>query len=595
MGIAILEGRDFDATDDETSQNVIVISRAAAKRWWPGESAVGKVVHPSGDTEDPRVVVGVVGDVKIWSLGEPPRAYVYWPFQQDGANDSFYVTARGNMPPGELAAFIRGEARSIDPEIFLTSVGTMDDHLAYIYFRPRMAAAMLSLVGGLALVLACIGLYGMVGYGVSRGTREMWIRLALGADRQSVVQLVLRGGLALGAVGGAVGIALSLGLGGLVERFLVGVDGVDVLALLAAPVLLGLVAVTATYVPARRASRVDPVQALRTERGSVNFRVRETRAALSRCRRQFFQVLPIGAVRLRMDPATTQDTSASTSRARAFYELTKPGIAGYVMITAGASAFVASSGTLGLLTAIHTMLGTGIATAGALSLNQYAERDYDAKMIRTRGRPLPSKRLEPMEAFVFGATLLLGGLIYLALAVGTLPAAIAAASALAYHGVYTPLKTRSYVATLAGALPGALPMLIGWTAATNSIDRGGLALFAIGYLWQLPHVLGLAWMLREDYARVGFKLIPGGGARVIGFHMVLATGLLVPVSWLPTYLGYTGMIYAVGATALGAGFMFTGVRAAMDLTDARARRLFFASLLYHPLLLAFMLFDTVRV
>ena len=296
-----------------------------------------------------------------------------------------------------------------------------------------------------------------------------------------------------------------------------------------------------------------------------------------------------------MDQATTEDTTAGTSRARAFYELTKPGIAGYVMITAGTSAFVASGGSIGLLPAVHTILGTGLATAGALSLNQYVERDYDAKMVRTRGRPLPSQRLEPTEALIFGAALLFGGLIYLAITVGALPATIAAASALVYHGVYTPLKTRSYAATLTGAVPGALPMLIGWTAATGAIDRGGLALFAIGYLWQLPHVLGLAWMLREDYARVGFKLIPGGGAKAIGPHIVLATGLLVPVSWIPTYLGYTGMIYAAGATVLGAGFLFTGTSAAGDLTDARARRLFFVSLLYHPLLLGFMLLDTVRV
>ena len=265
MGIPILDGRDFESSDDETSQNVIIISREASERWWPAESAVGKVVYRNGDTEDPRVVVGVVGDVKIWSLGEPPRTYIYWPFQQDGANGSFYITARGTTPPGELAAFIRTEARSIDPEIFLTSVGTMDDHLGYIYFLPRMVAAMLSLVGGLALLLACIGLYGMVSYGVSRRTREMGIRLALGADRQSVVQLVLKGGLTLVAVGGAAGIVVSLGLGRLVERFLVGVGGLDLLALLAAPLVLGLVAVTATYVPARRASKVNPVEALRSE------------------------------------------------------------------------------------------------------------------------------------------------------------------------------------------------------------------------------------------------------------------------------------------------------------------------------------------
>jgi protoheme IX farnesyltransferase len=296
-----------------------------------------------------------------------------------------------------------------------------------------------------------------------------------------------------------------------------------------------------------------------------------------------------------MDPSTTEITPAGTSRARAFYELTKPGIAGYVMITAGASAFVGSHGSLGLLAAVHTMLGTGIATAGALTLNQYVEREEDAIMVRTRARPLPSKRLEPTEAFAFGNALIMFGLIYLALSVGALPASIAAASAIVYHGVYTPLKKRSYLATLAGAVPGALPMLIGWTAATGTVDRGGLALFAIGYLWQLPHVLGLAWMLREDYARVGFKLMPTGGARVIGFHMMLATALLVPVSWLPTYLGNTGTIYALGATMLGCAFLLAAVVAARDLTEASARRVFFTSLLYHPLLIGFMLFDTVRL
>jgi len=141
----------------------------------------------------------------------------------------------------------------------------MDDHLGYIYFLPRMAAALLSFIGWLALVLACIGLYGMVSYGVSQRGREMGIRLALGADRQSVVQLVLKGGLTLVAVGGGVGIVASVGLGQLVERFLLGVGGLDPLALLAAPLVLGAVAITATYVPARRASRVDPVQALRSE------------------------------------------------------------------------------------------------------------------------------------------------------------------------------------------------------------------------------------------------------------------------------------------------------------------------------------------
>jgi protoheme IX farnesyltransferase len=296
-----------------------------------------------------------------------------------------------------------------------------------------------------------------------------------------------------------------------------------------------------------------------------------------------------------MDHEAAPTESATTSRARAFYELTKPGIAGYVMITAGVSAFVSARGDLPLSTALHAMAGVGLATAGALSLNQFVEREPDAIMHRTRGRPIPTGRVEPMEAFAFGAALLLAGLVYLALTLGALPALLTAASGVMYHAVYTPLKTRSYVATLAGAVPGALPMLIGWTAASGVVDRGGAALFLIGYLWQLPHVLGLAWMLREDYARVGFSLIPPGGARSIGLQMVASTALLIPVSWAPTLLGYTGTPYLAGATIIGLLFLSTAVSAAREMTDDRARRVFFASLLYQPVLLALMLFDTIRL
>lgn len=284
-----------------------------------------------------------------------------------------------------------------------------------------------------------------------------------------------------------------------------------------------------------------------------------------------------------------------SSRLGAYYELTKPGIAGYVMMTAGASAFVASEGNLSLTLAIHIMVSTGLATGGALSLNQYVEREPDAVMNRTRTRPIPTGRIDPMEALAFGVVLLLGGLVYMGAAVGALPALLTAASALMYHGVYTPLKSRSYVATLAGAVPGALPMLIGWTAAIQDFDAGGGALFAIGYFWQLPHVLGLAWILREDYARVGFQLIPPGGARSIGLQMVGSTAILLPISWAPTLLGYTGNVYLVGATLLGVGFLGTAVAAAREMTDQKARRVFFASLLYHPILLALMVLDTLRL
>jgi len=194
-----------------------------------------------------------------------------------------------------------------------------------------------------------------------------------------------------------------------------------------------------------------------------------------------------------------------------------------------------------------------------------------------------------------GGLLLAPGLGHLAFRSGLLPASLAALSGFMYLAVYTPLKSRSYVATLAGAVPGALPTLIGWTAAPAPLTPGAFALFAIAYLWQLPHVLGLAWMLRDDYARVGFKLIPGGGARGVGRHMVAATLVLLPASTAPTLLGYTGTSYVAGALAASSAFAWIAVGTARDLTDASARRLFLASLLYHPVLLGLMVLDTARL
>jgi ABC-type antimicrobial peptide transport system permease subunit len=169
------------------------------------------------------------------------------------------------MPARELAQHVREAAKNVDRSIVLSRVGTMADHLGYIFFLPRMAAFLLALVGGLALTLGTVGLYGMVSYAAARRTREMGIRLALGADRSRVIALVVRGGLFVVVVGGVVGMALSLLLGAAVRSFLIGADGSDPLALMAAPAVLGAVALAATYLPARRVGRVDPVQALRTE------------------------------------------------------------------------------------------------------------------------------------------------------------------------------------------------------------------------------------------------------------------------------------------------------------------------------------------
>ena len=282
---------------------------------------------------------------------------------------------------------------------------------------------------------------------------------------------------------------------------------------------------------------------------------------------------------------------------KALYELTKPGIAGYVMITAGVSYYVAARGRAEFLPVTHTLLGVALATAGALALNQYVERDLDAMMKRTQTRPLPSGRLQPREALAWGRGLVVVGLIYLAVTVGWLPSVLTAASAAAYILAYTPLKTRSYLATLVGAVPGAFPALIGWSAAQNTIEFGGIVLFFIAYLWQLPHVLALAWLLREDYARVGFFLTPPTdpqGGR-IGRHMVYHSVSLVLISVLPTFLGLTGWIYLVGAVLLGLITLALALGAAVGMSRARARRVFLWSLVYQPVLLALLLIDTVRI
>lgn len=291
------------------------------------------------------------------------------------------------------------------------------------------------------------------------------------------------------------------------------------------------------------------------------------------------------------------DADGPLARLASYYELTKPGIAGFVMITAGVSYYVGSRGSADLAPMLHTLLGTALGTAGALALNQYMERDVDSRMVRTRSRPIPSGRLVPREALAFGVVLLAGGVGHLAAFVGWLPSFLTALSAAAYLLVYTPLKSRSYMATLVGAVPGAFPALIGWTAATGSVDLGGVVLFGIAFLWQLPHVLALAWMLREDYARVGFFLSPptDPDGKRIGRHMVYHSISLLLLSAFPTLLGLTGWIYLVGALTISALMLAGCAAAAAAMTEKRARRVFLGSLLYQPVLLALMLVDTVRV
>jgi protoheme IX farnesyltransferase len=216
-------------------------------------------------------------------------------------------------------------------------------------------------------------------------------------------------------------------------------------------------------------------------------------------------------------------------------------------------------------------------------------------MHRTRSRPLPSGRLRPWQALAFGLFLVVAGVGHLWFWVGWLPAALTLLSAVAYNLVYTPLKPRSYLATPAGAIPGAIPPLIGWGAATGGLDTGALALFGIAFLWQLPHVLGLAWILREDYDRAGFLLMPPSDpdGSTIGSRMLIYSVALLPVGIAPTALGLTGWVYGLGALLLGGMLVAFSAACVRDLTNRTARRVFLASLAYHPVLSILMVLDTL--
>jgi heme o synthase len=285
------------------------------------------------------------------------------------------------------------------------------------------------------------------------------------------------------------------------------------------------------------------------------------------------------------------------TRARAFYELTKPGITRMVLVTTAAGFYLATFGRIDLPLLLHTLIGTTLAASGCNALNQVAERHADARMPRTARRPLPSGRLQPGEALVFATALAIAGLLYLMTLVNVLTAALVALSISSYVFLYTPLKQRSWHATIVGAVPGALPILAGWTAAGGIIDAAGLGLFAILFFWQMPHFYALAWIYREDYRSGGFRLLPfgdGGDQRLAG-QVVLHGALLLLASLVPAALGMTGSFYLFGALVLGLGFFALGAALAQRRSEARAWRLFFGSIVYLPALLLLMVLDKAPV
>src|SRR5918996_2242699 len=280
-------------------------------------------------------------------------------------------------------------------------------------------------------------------------------------------------------------------------------------------------------------------------------------------------------------------------RVSAYVELTKPRIAFLIVLTSAAGFALGSPGPVDYVALLSALFGIGLLSSGIATLNQYAERDLDGLMRRTASRPLPAGKLAPWEALAFGAGITILAEIYLLVLVNPLSALLGLTVIAGYVFAYTPLKTRTTLSTLVGAFPGAVPPLIGWTAARGTISLEGWILFAILFLWQFPHFLAIAWMYREDYGRAGILMLPvvEPEGRVTAQQIVVYTVLLLPVSLLPTLLGTSGKVYLVGAIVLGLLFLYSSLRAAFSKSRQEARRLLLALVLYLPLLFILMVLN----
>ena len=279
---------------------------------------------------------------------------------------------------------------------------------------------------------------------------------------------------------------------------------------------------------------------------------------------------------------------AEKSLASVFADLVKARLTALVLLTTFVGFYLGETGSVNYLRMFHALFGTALVASGAAALNQWLERDYDAKMRRTASRPLPSGRLQPATVAIFGGLCSVLGLIYLAVLVNPLTSVVGAVTSVSYLFIYTPLKRVTWANTLVGAIPGALPPLMGWTAARGELSGEGWALFAILAFWQIPHFMAIAWLYREEYAKAGFVMLPNvdaDGSRTAQ-HSVANTVALLLASLCPFAFGLNGKIYLAFALFLGAGYFFCAVRFAQQLTALRARQLFWASIIYLPLLIA---------
>ncbi|MGA2716456.1 MAG: heme o synthase [Bryobacteraceae bacterium] len=286
---------------------------------------------------------------------------------------------------------------------------------------------------------------------------------------------------------------------------------------------------------------------------------------------------------------------------RDYIALTKPRITWLILMSTGVGYFFGlkraffnpETGMADWALLIHTLIGTGLIASGTAALNQWSERDADLLMRRTSARPLPSGRMTAPRALWFGIALALIGFAELALWVNLLAALLGAFTLGSYLFIYTPLKQRSHLSTVIGALPGAMPPLMGYAASSGSLTPEAWTLFAILFIWQFPHFLAIAWMYREDYARAGIRMLPvvEPDGMSTGRQIILYASTLIPVSLFPVLLGMSGRIYLVGALILGGWFLYTGVRVAFDLTNVRARHVLLASIIYLPAIYGLMVFD----
>ena len=286
---------------------------------------------------------------------------------------------------------------------------------------------------------------------------------------------------------------------------------------------------------------------------------------------------------------------AELKRLMAYFELAKPRVTFLVVMTTAASFYLASQGSLNLVLLLHTLVGTTMLAAGTAALNQFIEREADAKMQRTWGRPLPSGRLSAGSARTLGLILVWGGVLYLGLAANVLAALLGLVTSIVYLGMYTPLKKRTTLCTAVGAFTGAVPPLIGWAAARGELDFRAWALFAILFVWQFPHFLSISWIYREDYERGGFRMLPviDRDGRKTAQQIVAYSLALLPLSLVPWLSELAGSLYLGGALSLGLAFLWISRGTTGSPSTRSARRVFRASVLYLPLLLALMVADKV--